>query len=86
MLAARRGGIKTVIIPHENERDLAEVPDKIKDNLEIKPVKWIDEVLEIALESSPTPLSDEAYLAGQSDAKLTSAGEEEAGDKPSMSH
>jgi len=86
LLAARRGGIKTVIIPHENERDLAEVPDKIKDNLEIKPVKWIDEVLEIALESSPTPLSDEAYLAGQSDAKLTSAGEEEAGDKPSMSH
>ena len=86
LLAARRGGIKTVIIPHENERDLAEVPDKIKDNLEIKPVKWIDEVLEIALESSPTPLSDEAYLAGQNDAKLTSTAEEEGGDKPSMSH
>ena len=86
LLAARRGGIKTVIIPHENERDLAEVPDKIKDNLEIKPVKWIDEVLEIALESSPAPLSDEAYLAGQNDAKLTSTAEEEAGDKPSMSH
>ena len=86
LLAARRGGIKTVIIPHENERDLAEVPDKIKDNLEIKPVKWIDEVLEIALESSPAPLSDEAYLAGQNDAKLTSTAEEEGGDKPSMAH
>ena len=86
LLAARRGGIKTVIIPHENERDLAEVPDKIKDNLEIKPVKWIDEVLEIALESSPTPLSDEAYLAGQNDAKLTSAAEEDSNEKPSMSH
>ena len=86
LLAARRGGIKTVIIPHENERDLAEVPDKIKDNLVIKPVKWIDEVLEIALESSPTPLSDEAYLAGQNDAKLTSAGDDEGSDKPSVSH
>lgn len=86
LLAARRGGIKTVIIPQENERDLAEVPDKIKDKLEIKPVKWIDEVLEIALESSPTPLSDEAYLAGQNEAKLAAGAEEDTGDKPSMAH
>ena len=86
LLAARRGGIKTVIIPQENERDLAEVPDKIQDKLEIKPVKWIDEVLEIALESSPTPLSDEAYLAGQNEAKLPAGAEEDAGDKPSMAH
>ncbi len=86
LLAARRGGVKTVIIPHENERDLAEVPNKIKDNLEIKPVKWIDEVLEIALESSPTPLSDEAYLAGQNDTKLSATGDEECEDKPSMPH
>ena len=86
LLAARRGGIKTVIIPHENERDLAEVPDKIKDKLEIKPVKWIDEVLEIALESSPTPLSDEAYLAGQNDGKLATGAEENTGDKPSVAH
>ena len=63
LLAARRGGIKTVIIPQENERDLAEVPDNIKENLIIKPVKWIDEVLTIALENQPEPLSDEAYLA-----------------------
>ena len=63
LLAARRGGIKTVIIPKENERDLKEVPDNIKDQLEILAVKWIDEVLAIALESMPEPLSDEDYLA-----------------------
>ena len=64
LLAARRGGIGTVIIPHENERDLQEVPDNIKENLDIRPVKWIDEVLAIALERSPEPLDDEAYLDG----------------------
>jgi ATP-dependent Lon protease len=63
LLAARRGGIKTVIIPKENERDLAEIPDNIMDNLDIKAVKWIDEVLAVALERVPDPLSDEAYLA-----------------------
>ena len=62
LLAARRGGIEIVIIPHENERDLQEVPDNIKENLEIRPVKWIDEVLSIALEYSPEPLSDEDYM------------------------
>jgi len=50
LLAALRGGIKTVIIPDDNERELSEVPDKIKGNLEIIRVKWIDQVLEIALE------------------------------------
>ncbi len=63
LLAARRGGIKIVIIPKENERDLKEIPENIKVNLDIKPVKWIDEVLAIALESMPQPLSDEEYLA-----------------------
>ena len=63
LLAARRGGIKTVIIPKENERDLAEIPDNIMGNLDIKAVKWIDEVLAVALERVPDPLSDEAYLA-----------------------
>jgi ATP-dependent Lon protease len=63
LLAARRGGIKTVVIPRENERDLKEVPDNIKDHLEIVPVKWIDEVLAIALTSMPEPLSDEEYFA-----------------------
>ncbi|MFT7288591.1 MAG: ATP-dependent Lon protease [Halieaceae bacterium] len=63
LLAARRGGIKTVIIPKENERDLTEVPDNIKKDLDIVAVKWIDEVLALALESPPVPLSDEDYLA-----------------------
>jgi len=63
LLAARRGGIKTVIIPNENERDLKEIPENIKAELNIRPVKWIDEVLAIALESLPVPLSDEEYLA-----------------------
>ena len=52
LLAAHRGGIKTVVIPHENERDLEEIPDNVKGNLDIHPVKWIDEVLDIALENS----------------------------------
>jgi len=86
LLAARRGGIKTVLIPHENERDLAEVPEKIKEKLEIRPVKWIDEVLEIALESSPTPLSDEAYIAGQNDAKVAASADEERSETPSIAH
>jgi ATP-dependent Lon protease len=63
LLAARRGGIKTVIIPKENERDLKEIPDNIKEHLNIRAVKWIDEVLSIALETMPEPLSDEDYLA-----------------------
>ena len=50
LLAALRGGIKTVIIPDDNERELSEVPDKIKGNLEIIKVKWIEQVLDIALE------------------------------------
>ena len=59
LLAAHRGGIKTVLIPDENEKDLKEIPENIKKDLEIKPVKWIDEVLDIALAEHPTPLSDE---------------------------
>lgn len=53
LLAAHRGGITTVLIPSENEKDLAEIPDNIKDKLKIVPVKWIDEVMEHALERSP---------------------------------
>ncbi|MBO3275562.1 endopeptidase La [Pseudomonas schmalbachii] len=60
LLAAHRGGIKTVIIPEENVRDLREIPDNIKADLVIKPVKWIDEVLQIALQYAPEPLSDAA--------------------------
>ena len=57
LLAAHRGGIRTVIIPAENERDLKEIPDNVKNNLSIFPVKWMDEVLEIALEAMPIPTS-----------------------------
>jgi ATP-dependent Lon protease len=55
LLAAHRGGIKTVLIPDENQKDLVEIPDNIKGNLEIKPVKWIDEVLAVALTQQPMP-------------------------------
>jgi ATP-dependent Lon protease len=57
LLAAHRGGIKCVIIPEKNVKDLADIPDNIKDQLIIKPVKWIDQVLDIALEHKPRPVS-----------------------------
>ena len=60
LLAAHRGGIRTVLIPEENVKDLAEIPDNVKNKLEIVPVKWIDRVLEIALERQPQPLAEEA--------------------------
>jgi len=63
LLAAGRGGIKTVLIPEENVKDLAEIPDEIKNRLDIHPVRWIEQVLEQALERQPTPLSDEAEKA-----------------------
>ena len=67
LLAAHRGGIKTIIIPEENERDLKEIPDNIKADLSIKPVKWIDEVLDLALQFPPTALLvDEGDLGGDS--------------------
>jgi ATP-dependent Lon protease len=63
LLAALRGGIKTVIIPEENVKDLAEIPDNVKEGLEILPVKWIDKVLAIALERLPVPLTEEEVAA-----------------------
>ena len=63
LLAAHRGGIKTVLIPEQNVKDLAEIPDNVKNKLEIVPVRWIDMVLEIALERHPTPLSEEELAA-----------------------
>jgi ATP-dependent Lon protease len=59
LLAALRGGIKTVLIPEENVKDLQEIPENVKNGLEIVPVRWIDKVLEIALERMPTPLPDD---------------------------
>jgi len=59
LLAAHRGGIKTVLIPEQNVKDLAEIPDNVKNKLEIVPIRWIDKVLEIALERAPVALTDE---------------------------
>jgi ATP-dependent Lon protease len=65
LLAARRGGLKTVVIPEENRKDLTEIAENIREGLDIRPVRWIDEVLEIALQKMPSPLSDEEMEAAQ---------------------
>ncbi|MBK1614789.1 endopeptidase La [Rubrivivax gelatinosus] len=63
LLAAHRGGIKKVLIPEENVKDLQEIPENAKNNLEIIPVKWIDQVLEIALEKMPVALPEDEVIA-----------------------
>jgi len=73
LLAALRGGIKSVVIPAENEKDLKEIPDNVKESLEIHPVKWMDEVLQVALECMPEPrISSTEGVAeeGKSDASV----------------
>ncbi len=72
LLAAHRGNIKTVLIPADNERDLADIPDNIKSDLQIVPVRWIDEVLEHALQYQPTPTAADA----ESIPETESSGEE----------
>jgi ATP-dependent Lon protease len=71
LLAAHRGGIKTVMIPDENKKDLAEIPKNIKQDLEICPVKWIDEALEIALQHMPEPLKNDESQGKGSDSIVT---------------
>jgi ATP-dependent Lon protease len=66
LLAAHRGGLETVLIPHENEKDLAEIPKNIKDKLKIVPVKWIDQVFEHALQHMPVPAAKSKGKKGQS--------------------
>lgn len=66
LLAAHRGGIEHVLIPDENEKDLAEIPKNIKGDLTITPVKWIDEVLDLALTSPPTPLAETEEIKSES--------------------
>jgi len=79
LLAAHRGGIKTVLIPEENVKDLTEIPDNIKNRLDIHPVKWIDQVLELALERLPEPLPEvpaapaECLPVAEEDAETLSA-------------
>ncbi len=70
LLAAARGGIKTVIIPEENRRNLDDVPESIKGGLDIHPVRWIDEVLELALSRSPEPLTEEMMRQAEEAAKV----------------
>ncbi|WP_455285250.1 endopeptidase La [Cupriavidus necator] len=74
LLAAHRGGIKLVLIPEENVKDLAEIPDNVKNAIEIVPVRWIDKVLELALERKPEALPDEeakpAEVADKATAKV----------------
>lgn len=80
LLAAHRGGITTVLIPHENERDLVDIPKNIKDKLDIKPVRWIDEVLEVALTRVPEP------LAGKVDTSVGKSGKGSGKNKPVHHH
>ena len=81
LLAAHRGGIKTVLIPKENAKDLVEIPDNIKNKLEIYPVRWIDEVLALSLERKPEPLPDPGI-----DVVKIPAKEEEISDRTLMKH
>jgi ATP-dependent Lon protease len=63
LLAAQRGDIRIVLIPEENSKDLADIPDNVKNRIEIIPVKWIDQVLKVALERQPVPLADDDAAA-----------------------
>ena len=76
LLAAHRGGIKTVLIPEENVKDLTEIPDNVKNSIEIVPVRWIDKVLELALETMPKPLPEEEVAVAK-DAAPAKVGPEE---------
>jgi len=82
LLAAHRGGIKTVLIPEENVKDLADIPDNVKNRLEIVPVKWIDRVLELALERMPEPLPEEEPAAEVPAAASTGGAKEADKGKP----
>jgi len=77
LLAAQRGGIKTVLIPEQNVKDLADIPDNVKNKLEIVPVRWIDKVLEIALERMPDPLTETAPVEAVAAAAAKADGQTE---------
>jgi len=82
LLAAHRGGIRTVLIPEQNVKDLADIPDNVKNKLEIVPVRWIDKVLEIALERQPVALTDEEAAIGTAAAAAAAAAAATAVAKP----
>jgi ATP-dependent Lon protease len=75
LLAALRGGIKTVLIPEENAKDLQEIPDNVKNGLDIVPVRWIDQVLRVALERQPVPLTDDEVALAAAAALPSAAAE-----------
>ncbi|MFZ2161187.1 MAG: endopeptidase La [Sideroxyarcus sp.] len=81
LLAAQRGGIKLVLIPEENTKDLVEIPDNVKNKLEIHPVRWIEQVLEMALERKPEPLPETEVAAVASPAVIA-----ETGTSPAIKH
>jgi ATP-dependent Lon protease len=78
LLAAVRGGIRLALIPEENVKDLAEIPDTIKNRIEIQPVKWIDKVLELALERMPEPLPEASVATAEGQAASLPASEGDA--------
>jgi ATP-dependent Lon protease len=80
LLAARRGGMKEVIIPKENEKDLADVPEEILKDIKIMPVQHLDEVIRIALHHEPTPLTPEEIA--EEEQRLREMGESGSGSKP----
>jgi len=86
LLAAHRGGIKTVLIPEENVKDLADIPENVKGQLEIVPVKWIDKVLEVALERQPEPLPDEEVKPVEAKPEAAAAVAAPAGATDVMKH
>jgi ATP-dependent Lon protease len=85
LLAAHRGGIRTVLIPDENEKDLAEIPQNIKDRLDIRPVKWIDEVLDVALQHVPVPVAATTTVEAEADKPRPRRGSKRTG-KPVRAH
>jgi len=78
LLAAHRGGITTVVIPEENRKDLTEIPSSVLDKLDVRPVRWIDEVLQVALQHMPTPLEDSAKPADDAAKSKKSAEDDKA--------
>ncbi len=86
LLAALRGGIKTVLIPEENVKDLQEIPDNVKKGLDIVPVRWIDKVLEVALERKPIALTDEEVAAAAAASVAAAADKAQAAASGSVKH
>ncbi|MFZ8965487.1 MAG: endopeptidase La [Steroidobacteraceae bacterium] len=86
LLAAHRGGINTVLIPGENEKDLAEIPENIKGKLDIRPVRWIDEVLDVALERPPGPVVIEPAPEAAPEQPKSRRRSAKQGDEPIQPH